>query len=79
MCPAEIKAIDKQLEDSEPDNAAELEQLLVTFDLAADDLRIAYEAALSQYDGLPTKNWLEGLDRMFVSVHHPTPLFSKGG
>jgi hypothetical protein len=50
---AEIRAIDRQLEDEEPDNAAELEQLLVTFDLAADDLKTAYEAALRQYGELP--------------------------
>lgn len=50
---AEIHTIDRQLEDDEPDNAAELEQLLVSFDLAADDLKVAYEEALKQYSELP--------------------------
>jgi hypothetical protein len=50
---AEIHTIDRQLDD-EPDNAAELEQLLVSFDLAADDLRVAYEEALKQYSELPS-------------------------
>lgn len=50
---AEIKLIDKQLEGNEPDNAAELEQLLLTFDLAADDLKVAYEIAFNQYSELP--------------------------
>ncbi|WKJ90091.1 hypothetical protein QZJ86_19090 [Methylomonas montana] len=51
---AEIKAIDKRLEDDELGNSAELEQLLVAFDLAADDLKTAYEAARSKYGELPT-------------------------
>jgi hypothetical protein len=55
---AETRAIDKQLEDGEPDNAAELEQLLVSFDLAADDLKEAYEEALKQYGELPAYNEL---------------------
>jgi hypothetical protein len=50
---AEIEAIEKQLEDGEPENAAELEQLLVTFDLAADDLKTAYEDAQKKYGELP--------------------------
>lgn len=50
---AEIEAIEKQLEDGEPENAAELEQLLVTFDLAADDLKTAYENAQKKYGELP--------------------------
>lgn len=50
---AEIRLIDKKLEDDEPANAAELEQLLVSFDLAADDLKKAYEIALNQYGELP--------------------------
>lgn len=50
---AEIHTIGRQLEDDAPDNAAELEQLLVSFDLAADDLKVAYEEALKQYSELP--------------------------
>ena len=50
---AEIKAIDKQLQDGDPPNAGELEQLLLAYDLAADDLKDAYEAAQDRWDGLP--------------------------
>ncbi len=50
---AEIKAIDKRLDDNDVTNAAELEQLLVTFDLAAADLKTAYEIAHGQYGELP--------------------------
>jgi len=57
---AEIRVIDQQLKNGEPENAAELEQLLVTFDLAAEDLKNAYEAALNQYGGLPAYEELVG-------------------
>lgn len=36
---AEIKRLDAQLENDEAENPVELEQLLVTFDLAADNLK----------------------------------------
>lgn len=41
------------MQNDDPENAAELEQLLVGYDLAADDLKNAYEEALAQYSGLP--------------------------
>ena len=50
---AKTKEIDQHLTRNNPTNAADLEQLLLTFDLAADDLKSAYEAALDQYEGLP--------------------------
>ena len=50
---AESKLVEQQLEDNEPANAAELEQLLVSFDLAAADLKQAYEIAHTQYGELP--------------------------
>ena len=50
---AEIAAMDKQLNEENSENAAELEQLLVSFDLAADDLKAAYQAAQEQFGGLP--------------------------
>ena len=50
---AKTKEIDQYLNEDNPSNAAELEQLLVTFDLAADDLKSAYQEALEKYVGLP--------------------------
>ena len=50
---AQIKTIDRRLEEEEPDDAAELEQLLVSFDLAAADLKLAYLDALTKFSGLP--------------------------
>jgi hypothetical protein len=50
---AVIKALDKRLQDDATENGAELEQLLVTFDLAQSDLQAAYQIALAQYGGLP--------------------------
>ena len=47
------RELDAQLQNDDPQNAAELEQLLVGYDLAADDLKNAYEQALGQYSGLP--------------------------
>ena len=49
----EIKLLDRRLNEEEPQNAAELEQLLVSFDLAADDLKMAYQDLLKQYGELP--------------------------
>lgn len=46
---ARIKTIDRRLEEEEPDDAAELEQLLVSFDLAAEDLKQAYLDALTKF------------------------------
>ena len=45
---ARTRELDAQLQ-----NDDELEQLLVGYDLAADDLKNAYEQALGQYSGLP--------------------------
>ena len=50
----EIKSLDKRLNEEDAENAAELEQLLVSFDLAADDLMTAYQDALKQYGELPS-------------------------
>lgn len=50
---AQIKTIDRRLQEEEPDDAAELEQLLVSFDLAAEDLKQAYLDALTKFSGLP--------------------------
>ena len=49
---AETKRLTKQLDHDEVGNPAEIEQLLLTFDLAAADLKKAYELALEQYGGL---------------------------
>ncbi len=49
---AQIKAMDRRLQDEPPD-AAELEQLLVSFDLAAADLKKAYQEAVTQYGEFP--------------------------
>ncbi|HHG5112253.1 TPA: type IV secretion system immunity protein Tsi2 [Pseudomonas aeruginosa] len=49
---ARTRELDAQLQNDDPQNAAELEQLLVGYDLAADDLKNAYEQALGQYSGL---------------------------
>jgi hypothetical protein len=49
---AQIEALDHRLQD-EPSDAAELEQLLVSFDLAAADLKTAYQEAVKVYGGLP--------------------------
>lgn len=35
------------------ENTAGLEQLMVNFDLAADDLKVAYQAAQEKFGGLP--------------------------
>lgn len=50
---AQTNLVDQQLNEQDPANGAELEQLLISFDEAADDLRSAYQAALKLYDGLP--------------------------
>jgi hypothetical protein len=50
---AQIKTMDRRLQEDAPSDAAELEQLLVSFDLAAADLKSAYQEALNQYGGLP--------------------------
>lgn len=50
---AVIKILDRRLEILGHKEAAKLEQLIVTFDLAEIDLKAAYEAALAQYGGLP--------------------------
>lgn len=44
---ARTRELDAQLQNDDPQNAAELEQLLVGYDLAADDLKNAYEQALT--------------------------------
>ncbi|AEG01824.1 hypothetical protein [Methylomonas methanica] len=51
---AEIKSLDRHLNEEEPPNAGELEQLLVSFDLAADDLKLAYQDLHQKYGELPT-------------------------
>ena len=51
---AQIRQLDEQLQGGEAPHPEELEQLLVTFDIASDDLKSAYEEALQRYAGLPT-------------------------
>lgn len=51
---AQLKAMDRQLQEDEPSNAAELEQLLVSYEVAAADLEKAYREALTQYGGFPS-------------------------
>ncbi len=50
---AEINRLDQLLNNDDADNPEELEQLLLSFDLAASDLKNAYESALEQYGALP--------------------------
>lgn len=50
---AEIKRLDQLLNDDNADNPDEVEQLLLSFDLAASDLKNSYEAAQGQYGELP--------------------------
>jgi hypothetical protein len=50
---AETRRIAEELDNDQVANPAETEQLLLTFDLAAADLKKAYEVALEQYGGLP--------------------------
>lgn len=50
---AEARRLAGQLSCDDRQNAADIEQLLVVYDLAAEELRIAYEAALTQFTGLP--------------------------
>ena len=50
---SEIKSLDKRLESGNVDNPTELEQLLVSYDLAANDLQIIYEQLRDQYSDLP--------------------------
>jgi len=49
----EIHALDERLEDGSVEDPAETEQLLVSYDLALEDLKNAYLVAQGQYGGLP--------------------------
>ncbi|WP_338849171.1 hypothetical protein V8J88_09490 [Massilia sp. W12] len=49
----EIKRLDALLNQDEVDNPEEIEQLLLSFDLAAADLKESYEAALEKFGELP--------------------------
>jgi len=51
---AQVRLLDDQLEREDSSNADDVEQLLVSFDIAAADLRAAYEEALQRYEGLPS-------------------------
>ena len=51
---AQVRLLDDQLEREDSSNADNVEQLLVSFDIAAADLRAAYEEALQRYEGLPS-------------------------
>ena len=51
---SEIKSLDEKLEKGDADNPAELEQLLVSYDLAANDLQVMYEQLKDQYGELPS-------------------------
>lgn len=50
---AQTKLLDRDLNENNPANAAELEQLLVSLDLAASDLKTAYREALEKFGELP--------------------------
>lgn len=52
--PVQARSIKRQLEEVDADDAADLEQLLLSFDLAIDDLKSAYAKACEQYGGLPS-------------------------
>lgn len=54
----EIHALDKRLEAGTVDDPAEAEQLLVSYDLALEDLKGVYLVAQGQYGGLPTYDQL---------------------
>ena len=51
---AETRRIEQSLEAESPENGAELEQLLVAYDLAADDLKAAYLASQARFAGFPS-------------------------
>ncbi|WKB50644.1 hypothetical protein [Eleftheria terrae] len=51
---AQVRLLDEQLQNDQTPDPEELEQLLLSFDLAADDLKNAYEDALQRYGGLPS-------------------------
>lgn len=51
---SEARSIERQLEEVDADDAADLEQLLLSFDLAIDDLKSAYAKTCEQYGGLPS-------------------------
>ena len=51
---AEIRLLDQKLQNDEADNPAELEQVLVSYDLAAADLKACYEEMLEQDSELPS-------------------------
>jgi hypothetical protein len=60
---AQVRLLDDRLQRDESSNAEELEQLLVSFDVAAADLRAAYEQALQRYEGLPSyESWMARLE-----------------
>ena len=50
---AQAKLLEKELDEGNPPDAAELEQLLVSLDIAASDLKAAYEDALQKFGELP--------------------------
>lgn len=50
---ARTRQLAEHLNGEDPGNAAEIEQLLVAYDLAAEDLKAEYELALEQSTGLP--------------------------
>ncbi|KGD92384.1 hypothetical protein JL37_17200 [Achromobacter sp. RTa] len=50
---ARTRQLVQQLNSGDPAKAAEIEQLLVVYDLAAEELKAAYELALEQSTGLP--------------------------
>jgi hypothetical protein len=51
---SETQSLAQKLENENIDNGFVLEQLLVSYDLAADDLKTAYEQLRSEYDDLPS-------------------------
>ena len=49
----QTRKIEKEIEHDESSLAADLEELLVGYDQAAQDLKAAYAELVQQYDGLP--------------------------
>ena len=51
---SKCRELDRRVNTEEHDLAADLEDLLVTFELAAMDLKKAYEEARERFSGLPS-------------------------
>jgi hypothetical protein len=59
---SEIKSLDVKLESGQIEDEVEAEQMLLSWELALDDLKEAYEIALQKYSSMPTyKQLLESI------------------